>query len=143
MAFHFTLEAPLRIAQMKQRCAERDVQCIHGMITQQRQTIESLRQMQAELSSVIATKMAVQVSAAELKFQTAERRALQLRERTANHCAAELLQRLESQQRVLLTIRREREMLEQLHARCRRDYDRIVERKTQANLDELFLYRRR
>jgi flagellar biosynthesis chaperone FliJ len=113
------------------------------MITQQRQTIESLRQMQAELSSVIATKMAVQVSAAELKFQTAERRALQLRERTANHCAAELLQRLESQQRVLLTIRREREMLEQLHARCRRDYDRIVERKTQANLDELFLYRRR
>lgn len=144
MAFHFTLEAVLRL---RQSLEDRELLLLQSLLTRRAallSEVEQLRQSSLNLEQKTKQAMllrptpAVEIHFAMAQLQGLDRRQQLLREQLRQLESAIVEQRLRYQQQ-----RRNREALEALREAQLRDYRLTQRRREQAQLDELHLLRRK
>jgi flagellar export protein FliJ len=144
MAFHFTLEAVLRL---RQSLEDRELLLLQSLLTRRaalRSEVEQLRQssfnleQEAKQAMLLRPTPAVEIHFAMARLQGLDRRQQLLREQLRQLESAIVEQRLRYRQQ-----RRNREALEALREAQLRDYQLTQRRREQAQLDELHLLRRK
>jgi len=144
MAFHFTLEAVLRL---RQSLEDRELLLLQSLLTRRaalRSEVEQLRQssfnleQEAKQAMLLRPTPAVEIHFAMARLQGLDGRLQLLREQLRQVESAIVEQRLRYQQQ-----RRNREALEALREAQLRDYRLTQRRREQAQLDELYLLRRK
>lgn len=142
MPFHFSLQAILHIRCSLEHQQELRLRAANQQAARVRRLVDMAEAQLRETASTRISQLSAGMTSAELRFQmqcevelqrhiTELRRHLDLAERA---CAQER----EKMQRA----KRERETLESLHDLQRKDYMRMVARREQRALDDLFLLRR-
>jgi flagellar export protein FliJ len=144
MAFHFTLEAVLRL---RQSLEDRELLLLQSLQSRRAallSEVDELRQASFDLeqetkqSMLLRPTPAVEIHFAMARLQGLDRRRQLLREQLRRLDDAIVEQRLRFQQQ-----RRNREVLEVLRDGQWRDYQLTQRRREQAQLDELHLLRRK
>jgi flagellar export protein FliJ len=141
MAFHFPLEAILRLRRGQERMQRLKLEAIASEQAQARRQLEFITEQFFESRRRFQQQMCQETSGSELQFEdarsdrvTAARRALRMR-------ISELEQQRLKQVEAYMTARQSREMLENLRSRKFEVYRKLLSRREQQELDDLFLMR--
>jgi flagellar biosynthesis chaperone FliJ len=142
MAFHFPLEAILRLRRVQERAERLKVEAIASEQAQARNQLENMTQQFLESRRLFQQQLGDEKFGAELQFEdarsdrvTAARRALEMR-------IAALEQLRLKQLAVYAKAHQSRELLENLRDRKLEMYRQMLSRREQQDLDDLFLMRR-
>lgn len=142
MAFHFTLEAVLRL---RQSLEDRELQRLQALLARRAALLherEQTRQTGLDLQG--ETKRALQqqsTPAVEIHFATARWQGLERRQQVLGEQLRELESAVVQQRSLFQQQRRNREVLETLRDAQLRDYRLVQQRREQARLDEMHLLR--
>ncbi len=143
MAFHFTLEAVLRLRQ----CLEdRELLRLQALLARKEallKELESYRQLSVRLRDETSQAMLKPMPAVELHFATARLQALAGQQQLLHRQLGELETTITEQQSRYQQQRRNREVLEAIREGQLRDYRLQQRRREQSQLDELHLLLRR
>ena len=141
MAFHFPLEAILRLRRGQERMERLKLEAIASEQAQARRQLEFITEQFFESRRRFQQQMGQDTSGSELQFEdarsdrvTAARRALRIR-------ISELEEQRLKQVEVYMKARQSREMLENLRGRKLEVYRKLLSRREQQELDDLFLMR--
>ncbi len=142
MAFHFSLEAILRLRRGQERVERLKLETIASEQAQAKNQLENLTQQFYESRRRFQRQMGEEMFGAELQFEDARsdrvaaaRLALEMR-------IAELERERLKQVEVYTKAHQSRELLENLRARKFDLYRQTLSRREQQDLDDLFLMRR-
>lgn len=139
MAFRFPLDTLLRLRIGLERKEEMNLQRINMALLQARHDLEQLRQERQEAWGEAQLRLRDFAPASELHFelardQVARQRAGLMQQRIAQLESARL-----EQQRVYRKARQDREILENLRARKRDQFDLELNRREQQSVDDMQL----
>ncbi len=142
MAFHFTLEALLRL---RQSLEDRELQRLQGLLARRAALLHQLQQLhQARFDLEEETKRAMlqrPTPAVEIHFAMVRLHALTRQQQPICGELGPLETAIVEQRARFEQQRRNREVLESLRDAQWRDYRLIQQRREQAQLDELYLLR--
>jgi flagellar biosynthesis chaperone FliJ len=144
MAFHFTLEAVLRL---RQSLENRELLRLQSLLTRRAFLLRELEEsQQLRLNLQQGTKQAMlqrPTPAVEIHFAMARLHALEWQQQIIHQQLRELEAAIVEQRSRFQQERRKRDMLESLRDAQLRDYQQMQRRREQAQLDELHLLRRK
>jgi flagellar protein FliJ len=142
MAFHFSLDAVLRMWRSREKFERLRLETIAAKIQRLRQEIEAIQQASRDDRRNLAGTLSEGMAASQLQFAAlctdGQRRFRDLMEKQV----AELVKQHEVQRKIFEHARRQRETLENLRSRKLDAYRADEARRAQQAMDELFLARR-
>jgi flagellar export protein FliJ len=142
MAFHFSLDAILRMWRSREKFERLRLETIAARIQRLRREIEAVEQASREDRRNLAGTLSEGMAASQLQFAALctdeQRRFRDLMEKQF----AELAKHHEIQRKIFEHARRQRETLENLRSRKLEVYRTEGARRAQQEMDELFLTRR-
>jgi flagellar FliJ protein len=139
MAFHFPLDTLLRLRVSIERKEELTLQRINMAILQLRHELEQLRQERQAAWGEAQLRLRDSAPAAELHFELARDQSAQQRAAHLQQQIAQLELARQEQQRAYRKARQDREILENLRARKREQYDLELNRSEQQRVDDMQL----
>lgn len=143
MGFRFSLESVLRI---RRSLEDGERLRLQTMLVQRAQLEREISQTSASRSALGANlKASLQkelLLGSEMQFALQRLRACDLQSARLHGSVTTLTQQIERQQAELLRRRIDRKVLEQLRERQLRSYEIDTQRRTQSQVEELFLLRR-
>jgi flagellar export protein FliJ len=142
MAFHFSLEAVLKLRASFERLEQNRLLLIAAALVRVREALASLARDFAEAEKQTLAKLAAGIFSAELDFDRRIQQNFRERRAALERREAELLAKLATQQRAYQDAKNRREILEELRDRRLAQYRSEQQRREQQRLDELFLLRR-
>jgi len=143
MAFHFTLDAVLRL---RQSLEDRELLRLQALLARRATLLKELgesRQLSVRVQEETSQGMLKPTPAVEIHFATARLQALEQQQQLLRRQLSELEATIAEQRSRYQQQRRNREVLEALREGQLRDYRLQQRRREQAQLDELHLLRRR
>ena len=143
MRFRFSLETVLRLRQSLEDSERQRLQIL----------LADRAQLQTEIGETIASRAALgarmisflqqqRLTGAEMQFAAQRVRACDLHSARLDASIANLTKQIERQQALLLRRRVDRKVLEQVRERQRSRYEAETQRRTQSQIEELFLLKR-
>ncbi len=142
MAFHFSLDAILRMWKSREKFERLRLETIAAKVQRLRHEIEAVEQASRDDRRNLAGTLSEGMAASQLQFAAlctdGQRRFRELMERQV----AELVKQHEVQRKIFEHARRQRETLENLRSRKLDAYRAEEARQAQQEMDELFLARR-
>jgi flagellar export protein FliJ len=142
MAFVFNLQGPLRVRELQEQAALQVLLTIAAQVSLTRAAIVSIDDCVAADRQEVQARSAVGVTGAEWQFLAARQQVLMHRRRVLTNRLQEQERAREKQQARYLLARQQREILSSLQEQQRAAYVLEQSRRTQRQLDELFLMRR-
>jgi flagellar export protein FliJ len=143
MGFHFSLETVLRLRRSLEDGERLRLQTLLVDRAQLQTRISETIALHAALGTKLNTSLQQQtLSGGEMNFAVQRLRACDLQSARLNASLAALGQQIERQQALLLRRRIDRRVLEQLRERQMLRYEADTQRRTQSQVEELFLLRR-
>jgi flagellar export protein FliJ len=143
MGFRFSLETVLRLRRSLEDGERLRLQTLLVDRAQLQarisETIASCALLHAKLNTALQQQT---LSGAEMQFAVQRLRACDLQSARLNTSVAAVTQQIERQQALLLLRRIDRKVLEQLRERQLSRYQADIHRRTQSQVEELFLLRR-
>ncbi len=142
MAFHFSLDAILRMWKSREKFERLRLETIAAKVQRLRHEIEAVEQASRDDQRNLAGTLSEGMAASQLQFAAlctdGQRRFRELMERQV----AELVKQHEVQRKIFEHALRQRETLENLRSRKLDAYRAEEARQAQQEMDELFLARR-
>jgi flagellar export protein FliJ len=142
MAFHFSLEAVLRLRQGMERQQELRLRAAHQQVARVRHGIERIDHALGEAEQLSGRALASGTTSAELLFGLQSEAALVEHREKLGAELARLAKLRDQQAEIFRHARRQRETIESLRDQQVRDHKRVALRQEQRRVDDLFLLRR-
>lgn len=139
MAFHFPLDTLLRLRVSIERKEELNLQRINLALLQLRHDLEQLRQERQAAWGEAQSRLRESAPAAELHFELARDEAARQRAAYLQQQIAQLESARQEQQLVYRKARQDREILDNLRARKREQYNLEMSRSEQQRIDDMQL----
>jgi flagellar protein FliJ len=142
MAFRFSLRAVLSMWESRERAERLRLEAIAAKILQFRHLIEANEQSSRTERTELNESLADGVAGSEVRYLLAREEGRTQLRKALQRQIGELEAQWETQHKVLMEARRQREILEKLRARQLQAYRLDQERRFQQQVDELFLLSR-
>jgi len=143
MRFRFSLETVLRLRRSLEDSERLRLQMLLADSAQLKTEIERTAGFRAELGVKLSTSLQQHtLPVAEMQFALQRARACDLHSVRLHASLAAVAQHIERQQRALLQRRMDRKVLEQVRERQSSRFEADTQRRTQSQMEELFLLRR-
>jgi flagellar export protein FliJ len=141
MAFHFALDAVLRLHHGQERMERLRLDAILSELAQARLLLDEINQISSESRRLFQRQMGETLTGAEIQFESQRVEGIKAARLSLQTRHSELEQRRTAQTQTYLQARQRREILENLRQR-KLDLYRIEQsRREQQGLDDLFLMR--
>jgi flagellar export protein FliJ len=141
MAFHFSLEAILRLRRGQERMERLKLEAIASEQAQAKRQLEIMTEQFLASRRRFQEQIGQETSGSELQFEDARSDRVEAAQRALKMRISELEQRRLKQVQAYLKARQGREILENLRARKFELYRQMLSRREQQELDDLFLMR--
>jgi flagellar export protein FliJ len=142
MPFHFSLDAVLHLRQSLEHQQELRLRSANQQVARVRHLIEQMDLHRQQIHSTQSKELSAGITAAELRFGLLCEAELLRHRRELEQELARLQQFRDQQREILQRARQARETLESVREQQHMAYRKEMTRRTQRNLDELFLLRR-
>ena len=139
MAFRFSLRAVLSMWESRERAERLRLEAIAAKILQFRHLIEANEQSSRTERTELNESLADGIAGSEVCYLLAREEGRNQLRKALQRQIGELVAQWETQHKVLMEARRQREILEKLRARQLQAYRLDQERRFQQQVDELFL----
>jgi len=141
MAFVFPLQGVLRVRELQERSELQRLQALAAQVAAARSEIASLETEAEQIRRGVWQEASAGISGAELHFSTARESASLERRRLLQTKLQELERAQQAQMQRYLQVRRKKETIAHLREEQLAAYELEQSRRTQRQLDELFLVR--
>ncbi|HWY04896.1 MAG TPA: flagellar FliJ family protein [Candidatus Acidoferrum sp.] len=142
MPFFFSLDAVLHLRQSLEHQQELRLRSANQQVARVRHLLEQMDLHRRQIHSMQSRELSAGVTSAELRFGLLCEAELLRHRHELEHELARLQQFHDQQREILQLARRTRETLEIVRDQQRMTYRKEIARRTQRNLDDLFLLRR-